>query len=178
MFQPQDLILSLSAPDVNGVDGRVVRYYNGFLNRPPTPVMQTVWAQRINSGRSMVSVASEFLAASDSPYKGLSDAAFVDQLYARFQRTSPPAAAATWKLRLQQKNWTRPQVAAWFAESGPAKTVSAIDIQVFDVLKAMTGSAPTARYNADREAAHAGTVTIADYAVAILDSPAYAARIA
>lgn len=178
VLQPEHLLLGLSAAGVNSVDGRVIRFYNGFLNRPPTPVMQTVWAQRINKGRSMASVAEEFLAASDSPYKGLANDAFVDELYQRFQRTSPPAAAATWKLRLQQKNWTRPQVAAWFADSGSAKAISATDIQVFNILKAMTGSTPTATYNADREAAQAGTVTIAEYALAILDSPAYVTRIA
>lgn len=177
-LQPENLLVGLSAADVNSVDGRVIRFYNGFLNRPPTPVMQTVWAQRFTKGRTTASAAEEFLAASGSPYAGLSNDDFVDELYDRFQRTSPPAAAATWKLRLQQGNWTRPKVAAWFAESGPAKTISATDIQVFEVLKAMTGSTPTATYNADRAAAQAGTVTIADYALAILASPAYAARIA
>src|SRR5690606_17880588 len=174
---PADVILGLSAPKVDSVDGKVLRLYNGLLNRPPTPIMQVRWAQQLNGGRTLASAATEFLAAADSPYQGLSDDAFIDELYSRFQHSTPPPAAATWKLRLAQGSWSRGAVAAWFAESTPAKTLSAVDIQVFNIMKAMNGSTPAAAYNADRASVHAGTVTVTDYALAILASDAYATRV-
>lgn len=176
---PQDLVVQLVHVNPNTSLSRVYRLFNGLLDRGPSTASIVTWTARLDGGMTMPEAATGFLSAHDSPYRGLSNAAFVDRLYRQILRVVPTKAAAdVWVQRLDARTWTRGQAAAFFLETDKAKLAATVDLKVQVIAATMLGRAPSpTEYVWARDLIRRGEAALAQLPEAILASAEYAARI-
>jgi len=160
------------------VTGGALRLYDGLLKRPPTQYWFTEWTRRLNSGRTVASAADEFLRASDSPYKGLSNTPFVDALYSNvLRRTGDPSRRAIWIARLNNGSWTRGEVAREFIEGPENKRLTTIDLKAIELYRTLLRRLPTrSEYTPLLASIRDGSSTLNEVATVLLGSEEYAAR--
>ena len=180
---PGGLVTALRLdPDQVGNVDPVTRLYRAYVLRVPDKGGLTYWIrQRRVNGKKLNAISDAFATSSEftTKYGKLSNRAFVELVYKNvLERDGEASGVAYWTSRLDRKVSTRGQVMTGFSESNEYKNKQVNEVHVSVVRILLGGSAPTlAEFNDLVAALDDGTTSVAEIAQAIIDSPAYAARI-
>ena len=180
---PGGLVTALRLdPDQVGNVDPVTRLYRAYFLRVPDKGGLTYWIrQRRVNGKKLNAISDAFATSSEftTKYGKLSNRAFVELVYKNvLERDGEASGVAYWTSRLDRKVSTRGQVMTGFSESNEYKNKQVNEVHVSVVRILLGGSAPTlAEFNDLVAALDDGTTSVAEIAQAIIDSPAYAARI-
>jgi hypothetical protein len=106
--------------DLNGDAGQAYRLYQAAFNRSPDIGGLSFWINSLDSGTSLTTVASSFIASAEftNTYGVLDNAHFATQLYLNVLHRQPDAAGLFfWQDALDQGTMTRAEVLTGFSES-------------------------------------------------------------
>ncbi|MGN6696131.1 MAG: fibronectin type III domain-containing protein [Aquihabitans sp.] len=173
--------LRLDPDNVTNVDP-VTRLYRAYFLRIPDKGGLTFWIrQRRLNGKKLDAISSSFAGSNEfkTKYGNLSNRAFVELVYQNvLGRPGEKSGVDFWTSRLDRKISSRGQVMTGFSESNEYKTKQVSEVHVSVLFILLKGTAPTTAEFADLVAKlDAETTTPAAIAQAIIDSPAYAAKV-
>lgn len=115
---------------VSGDSAVLARFYVAYLDRYPDTPGHEYWMSEIANGRSFNSVAAFFIESPEFKiiYGGnISDDEFVDLLYLNVMNRNAaldPVGRAYWNAQLDSGDWTRFEIAVYFAQSVEFKTAT------------------------------------------------------
>jgi hypothetical protein len=163
----------------DGAYGPATRLYQAYFLRLPDPSGLDYWARSRRNGRTLASISQQFSRSSEFQrrYGDLSNADFITTIYRNvFDRDPDPSGRDFYLRRLDQKVWSRGQVVLSFSESSEYERKMRPTVTIVELVRAMTGRAPTtAQVEALRATYEAGG-SAAVFA-ALIATPEYAARV-
>ncbi len=163
----------------DGAYGPATRLYKAYFLRLPDPSGLDYWARSRRNGRTLSSISQQFSRSTEFQrrYGDLSNATFINTIYQNvFDRAPDPSGRAFYLRRLNDRSWTRGQVVLQFSESSEYERKMRGTVAVVELVRGMTGKAPSqAQVN----------VLLAIYATdgtegvfkALIAAPTYAARV-
>jgi hypothetical protein len=124
-FSPDGFIVAMTRWDeFDGKRAPLVRLYWAFFLRAPDKSGLDYWVGKLNAGKKLAAVASQFAQSSEfqTKYGSASNAKFVTLVYENVLEREPDAAGlAYWVTRLDAGTKTRGDVMTNFSESGEGK---------------------------------------------------------
>ena len=165
--------------ELQGTVGAITRSYLAYLGRTVDAPGLAYWVDQIRAGRTIAAVNASLGASGEFQTRqtGLSDGAFVDDLYADVLARTPDATGRGYWIGRLQAGTSRAAVVAAFAPLPESVQATAPEVAVSIGTVGLLGRLPTA---AERDhwvpLLRAGTPTTAFY-TSILGSAEYVARI-
>lgn len=172
--------LRTSTDHASSVDP-VTRLYSAYLGRIPDRGGLTYWIGKKRGGTRLTAISSNFAASSEfkTKYGSLTNRAFVELVYRNvLGRAGDAGGISYWTRKLDSKAATRGQVMVGFSESSEYKRKQAERVTAIVLITFLLGRAPTTTEVADVAAALKADLTVAELADQIIESDAYAQRIA
>ena len=130
----------------DGAYGPATRLYKAYFLRLPDPSGLDYWARSRRNGRTLDSISQQFARSSEFQrrYGQLTNEAFLDTIYANvFDRAPDPAGRDFYLRRLNDKSWARGKVVLQFSESSEYERKTRGTVAVVELVRGMTGQAPS-----------------------------------
>lgn len=159
----------------------VTRLYSAYLGRIPDKGGLTYWIGKKRRGTALSTISSNFAGSNEfkTKYGSLTNRAFVELVYQNVLGRPGEASGITyWTGKLDANTRTRGQVMVGFSESNEYKRKQAERVTVIVLYTFMLGRAPTPTELDAAVVALKADGTVAALAQQIIDSEAYATRIA
>jgi lysophospholipase L1-like esterase len=162
----------------DGAYGPATRLYKAYFLRLPDPSGLDYWARSRRNGRTLSSISQQFSRSSEFQrrYGELTNAAFIDTIYANvFDRAPDPSGRAFYLRRLESGTWSRGQVVLQFSESTEYERKMRGTVAVVELVRGMTGRAPTQTQVDNLLVTYEAGGTPAVFGL-LIGAPTYAAR--
>ncbi len=177
---PADLVAEFAGShELQGRVGAVTRSYLAYLDRPPDPSGLAYWVGRIRSGEPITSVDASLAGSPEFQQRqaGLTDARFVEDLYATVLARTPDPGGRSYWLRRLSAGTSRADVVAAFAAEPESIRRTEPDVDVTIAFVGLLGRLPTDAERSTWVADLRGGRPATELYAGILGSSEYLARI-